>query len=362
MAEGAEDFQERTEEATPRHREETRKKGQVAQSMEINSAVLIFFCFLILNFLAPYLYHEISLFTVQTLGTIGSVELSMSSCHSLFLLWTLSFAKMLIPFVLALAVIALLVNLAQVGVVFSAEPLTPKLDKLNIAKGFKRVFSKRSLFNMVRDIIKLLIIGYVSYLTIRSEMNNYIPLVDKDVWQILVFASKMVFRVAMRTALALLLLAILDYAYQKWEFEKGLKMTRDQVKEELKMTEGDPLIRSRIRRIQREIARKRMMKEVPKADVVITNPTSLAVALEYDRDTMSAPTVIAKGQRLLAQKIKEIAIQHDVPIVEDRPLAQTLYKAVEIGMEIPANLYRAVAEVLAYVYSLKGRTKINDAV
>jgi flagellar biosynthetic protein FlhB len=357
MAEGAEDFQERTEEATPRHREETRKKGQVAQSVEVNSAVLIFFCFLILNFLAPYLYHEISTVMVQGLGNIGSVELSMSNFHSLFLLWTLSFAKMLAPFLLALAVVALLVNLAQVGVVFSAEPLSPKLDKLNIAKGIKRVFSKRSLFNMVRDIIKLLIIGYVSYVTIKSEMNNYVPLADKDVWQILVFASQMVFRVAMRTALALILLAVLDYAYQKWEFEKSLKMTRDQVKEELKMTEGDPLIRSRIRRIQREIARKRMMKEVPKADVVVTNPTSLAIALKYDRDAMSAPTVIAKGQRLLAQKIKEIAIQNNVPIVEDKPLAQALYKAVEIGMEIPANLYRAVAEVLAYVYSLKGRTK-----
>jgi flagellar biosynthetic protein FlhB len=357
MAEGADDFQEKTEEATPRHREETRKKGQVAKSMEISSAALIFFCFLILNFLASYFYHQMANLMVESLGGMGSVNLTMGNFHTLFLFWMFAFAKILIPIVLALAVIALLVNFAQVGMVFSAEPLTPKLDRLNIAKGIKRILSKQSLFNLIRDVIKLIIIGYVSYVTIKAEMHNYVPLADKDVWQILVFASKMVFRVAMRTALALIILSILDYAFQKWQFEKTLKMTKDQLKEELKMTEGDPLIRSRIRRVQREMARRRMMKEVPKADVVVTNPTSIAVALKYDAQTMSAPTVIAKGQRLLADKIKEIAIEHNIPMVEDKPLARALYKAVEIGMEIPANLYRAVAEVLAYVYNLKGRKK-----
>jgi flagellar biosynthetic protein FlhB len=357
MAEGAEEFQEKTEQATPRHREESRKKGQVAKSMEVSSAALILFCFLTLNFLASYLYHQISSLLIGTLSDMSSIHLSMTNFRSLSFFWMLSFAKILLPIVLSLAVVALAVNFAQVGVVFSAEPLSPKLDKLNIVKGMKRIFSKQSLFNLVRDVIKLLIIGYVSYVTIKSEMHSYVPLADKDVWQILVFASKMVFRVAMRTALALIILSVLDYAFQKWQFEQGLRMTRHQLKEELKMTEGDPLIRSRIRRIQREMARRRMMKEVPQADVVVTNPASLAVALKYDAQRMSAPTVIAKGQRLLASKIKEIAIQHSIPIVEDKPLAQALYKAVEVGMQIPANLYRAVAEVLAYVYSLKRRKK-----
>ncbi len=355
MPEGAEEFQEKTEEATPRHREESRKKGQVAQSVELNSAVLIFFCFLILSFLAPYLYGQFSCFMTMTLSNAGSAQITMTSFYSLFVFWMISFAKMVVPIVLGLVVVALLVNLAQVGVVFSAEPISPKLDKLNVAKGLKRILSKRSLFNLVRDLVKLVIVGYVSYVTIKSEMHSYVPLADKDVWQILVFASKMVFRVAMRTAIALIFLAILDYAFQKWEFEKGLRMTRHQVKEELKLSEGDPLVRSRIRRIQKEMARRRMMKEVPKADVVVTNPTSIAVALKYDTQTMSAPTVLAKGQRLLAEKIREIAIEHDIPIVEDRPLAQAVYKAVEVGMEIPAALYRAVAEILAYVYSIKRR-------
>ena len=357
MAEGAEEFQEKTEEATPRHREESRKKGQVTKSMELSSAALIFFCFLILNFLAPYIYHELSNFMVGTLDSMNLINLTMGNFHTLLLFWMLAFAKIVIPVVLALAVVALLVNFAQVGIVFSAEPLTPKLDRLNIAKGIKRILSKQSLFNLIRDVVKLVIIGYVSYVTIKAEMNNYISLADKDVWQILVFASRMVFRVGMRTALALIILSVLDYAFQKWQFEKGLKMTKDQLKEELKMTEGDPLIRSRIRRVQREMARRRMMKEVPKADVVVTNPTSIAIALKYDTQTMSAPTVVAKGERLLAEKIKEVAIEYDVPIVEDRPLERAPYKAVKIGMEIPANLYRAVAEVLAYVYGLKRRTK-----
>ena len=352
-----EQFQERTEEPTQKRREDVRKKGQVARSAELSSAVLLFACFLGLYFLSAWIYSQLAGVSISHFRNLASIQINLGNIQNYFADWLWSLGKVLAPLLLVLIVVGVLVNVAQVGVVFSGEPLVPKLNRIGFAAGFSRLFSKKSLFNLAKDSIKVLIIGYIAYVTIDSELKNFVTLSDQDIRQTLILAGKITFKVGLRTALALLVLAVLDYAFQRWEFEKGLKMTRQEIKEEYRELEGDPLIKARVKRVQREMSKKRMLKEVPKADVVVTNPTEIAVALKYDSEKMFAPKVIVKGERLIAQKIKEIATKHNIPIVENKPLAQTLFKTVEIGMEIPANLYKAVAEVLAYVYKLKGKMK-----
>jgi flagellar biosynthetic protein FlhB len=352
-----EQFQERTEEPTQKRREDVRKKGQVARSAELSSAVLLFACFLGLYFLSAWIYSQLAGVSISHFRNLASIQINLGNIQNYFADWLWALGRVLAPLLLVLIVVGVLVNVAQVGVVFSGEPLVPKLNRIGFTAGFSRLFSKKSLFNLAKDSIKVLIIGYIAYVTIDSELKNFVTLSDQDIRQTLILAGKITFKVGLRTALALLVLAVLDYAFQRWEFEKGLKMTRQEIKEEYRELEGDPLIKARVKRVQREMSKKRMLKEVPKADVVVTNPTEIAVALKYDSEKMFAPKVIVKGERLIAQKIKEIATKHNIPIVENKPLAQTLFKTVEIGMEIPANLYKAVAEVLAYVYKLKGKMK-----
>jgi flagellar biosynthetic protein FlhB len=346
--------EEKTEQPTPRRREKARKRGQVARSQELNSVAVIFFGVLALIIFSGHILSNLVNVFYFNLANIYS-DLNITTTYNLFISNGSSLLKVITPVLILVGLAGLLINLAQVGFMVSLEPITPKLDKLDIVKGLKRLLSTKTLFELFRDTLKILIIGYIAFLTLKGEMNNYIPLADQEVGQIMSFAARVALKVALRVVGALLLLAILDYAYQKFEFEKKLKMTKQELKEEFKQYEGDPLIKSRIRRIQREMARTRMLQEVPKADVVVTNPTDIAVALKYDAETMSAPKVTAKGQRLLAEKIKEIAIKAGVPIVENKPLAKALFDAVEVGMMIPARLFRAVAEVLAYVYKLKGR-------
>jgi flagellar biosynthetic protein FlhB len=352
-----EKFQERTEEPTQKRREDVRKKGQVARSAELSSVALLFACFVSLYFLSPWIYSQLAGLSISHFRNLASIQINLGNIYSYSLGWFWDFGKILAPLFLILIVVGVLANVAQVGISFTGEPLTPKLNRIGFATGFSRIFSKKSLFNLAKDSIKVIIIAYIAYVTINSELKNFVTLSDQSTGQILNLAAKVTFKVGLRTALALLVLAVLDYAFQKWEFEKGLKMTRQEIKEEYKELEGDPLIKARVRRAQKEMSKKRMLKEVPQADVVVTNPTELAVALKYDSEKMSAPKVIAKGERLIAKKIKEMARQYKIPILENKPLAQALFKTVEIGMEIPANLYKAVAEVLAYVYKLKGKIR-----
>jgi len=240
---------------------------------------------------------------------------------------------------------------------FSFEAIEPKFDKLDITKGLKQLISAKKIFDLFRDSVKIILIGLVAYLTLKAELPNFLPLMDKSLGQILSYGSTLAFKLGIRCAMVLLLLAVLDFAYQKYTYKKGLRMSKQEVKDEHKQYEGDPLIKSRIRRIQREQAKKRMMQDAQTANLVVTNPIHIAVALKYDTGGMNAPMVVAKGQRLIAEKIKEIAEKFSIPIVEDKPLAQALFKYAEIGMEIPENLYKAVAEILAYVYKLKDKVK-----
>ncbi len=351
-----ESTQEKTETATPHRREEARKKGQVARSTELNSFALLFFGTLFLLFAAPALAADLTRLMQHLFGIMSNPPVTTEDATSTLTLVGVRTLAMLAPFFLAAVMIALVVAGSQVGFRFAPEAMQPKFEKLDLVKGAKRLFSKRSLFELVRDVFKLSVIGTVAYFAVSAEREGFLTLVDADMSAILTFTGWALFRVAIKIILALMMLAIGDFAFQRYDFEKSIRMSKHEVKEELKQHEGSPQMKSRIRQVQRELARMRMGHEVPKADVVVTNPTSLACALKYDPQTMGAPVLLAKGARLLAEKIKMIARESDVPIVENKPLARALYSSVEIGGTVPAELYKAVAEVLAYVYRLKSES------
>jgi flagellar biosynthetic protein FlhB len=259
---------------------------------------------------------------------------------------------------LAIVLIAgLVANYLQVGFLFSAEAIAPKFSKIDPIKGFQRLFTLKSLTELAKNILKIVIVGSVAYGTISGELDGLSPLMDQSIWGIITYIGETSFKIILRTCWVLIVLAILDYCYQRWEYERGLKMSKQEIKEEHKQSEGDPMLKGKIKRMQRAMARKRMMSKVPKADVVVTNPDHIAVALKYDQREMAAPVVIAKGAALVAEKIKELARKNQVPIVENKPLARLLFKTVDLDRAIPENLYKAVAEVLAYVYGLKNYRK-----
>ncbi len=261
--------------------------------------------------------------------------------------------RIVLPFVALLVAAALAINYAQVGVIFTLKPLEPKANRISPLSGLKRIFSSRGLVELAKGLFKVAVVTAITYWTIAGEMNNLIALVDSSVPQILASSGSVLMTLGFRICIVLLFLAILDYAFQRWDYEKNLRMTRHEVREELKQQEGDPQIRARVRSLQRELAQKRMMDDVGQADVVVTNPTHVAVALRYTPEESAAPVVVAKGQRLIAEKIKELARLAGVPMVENKPLARALFTAVRIGDEIPEDLFKAVAEVLAFVFQLR---------
>ena len=350
-----ESFQERSEQATPKRREEARQKGQVAHSTELNSVVIILAGLMAIHFVGETLFRDLSRFTVETLSQSYRIDLSSTSLPFYLRHWAeLSFA-LAWPLLLIISVFALAANVAQVGFVVSTEVLTPQLSRLDPISGMGRLFSKKAVVEALKGLFKILIVGLISYWEINKRMVDLATMSESGVGRIFVLVGDLIFHMGVRVALFLAVLAVLDYFYQRWEFENSIRMSKQEIKEELKQSEGDPQVKARIRALQREASHKRMMAEVPEADVVITNPTHYAIALRYDPATMAVPTVVAKGQNLIALKIREIAQEAGVPLVENPPLAQALYKTVDVGREIPEDLYRAVAEVLAYVFRLKRR-------
>ncbi len=348
--------EDRTEAPTPRRRQEARRRGQVARSAEMSSAVVLVATVGMLGVLGSSMFASLGGFMCSLLGaTPPPGSLSLERLQSLGVSALLTVGKVAGPVVLTSFLAGLVINLAQVGLVFTADPLLPRLSRIDPATGLARIFSGRGVVELLKSCAKLIVIGYYGYLTLRRDYPTLVATGTMESGQILVTVGNLLLRMGLRTGGALAVLAALDYAYQRWEFLNSLKMTKQEVREELRQTEGDPLLRARIRGRQRQIAMHRMMQEVPKAHVVVTNPVYLAVALKYDPGAMRAPKVVAKGARLLAQRIREVAVANKVPIVENKPLAQALYKAVDIGREIPAHLYKAVAEILAYVYYLNKR-------
>jgi flagellar biosynthesis protein FlhB len=350
-----ESFEEKTERPTPKKREEVRGKGQVAKSREIPSIAVLLAGLITMSAFGSHMYASISLIMTKGFSFSDIGELSISD----FLAFSERMAELFIitilPLLLAVFLVAIFSNVIQVGFMLSGELIKPNLSKINPIKGFGRLFSKQSLMELFKSLLKLAIVAVTAYLTIRSEMKYIVVLWDMELNAIVVFLLKIIFKISLRCILATMVLVAIDYAFQKWEFERKIKMTKQEVKDEFKRVEGDPLVKSRIRSIQRQMARRRMMQAVPKADVVITNPTSLAVALQYDSALMNAPRLVAKGAGEIAKRIKELAELHDVPIVENKGLARNLYSMVEVDQEIPPALYHAVAEVLAYIYRLKGK-------
>jgi flagellar biosynthetic protein FlhB len=349
--------QEKTEPASPKRREEARKEGHVARSREVPSVLVLLAGLAFLSFCGSGFFITLMETMKGLFGGAAELRMNQDMAAPFLIGLAVKGLKMIFPLFLIILLSALIGNYAQVGFLFSTKAISPSFSKIDPIQGFRKLFSKQSQAELLKNLMKITIVGSIAYYTLKEQIPRVFPMVQMDLVSIAVLTKNMALSLSFRTAWVLLALAALDYAFQRWEYEKRLRMTKQEVKDEFKQREGDPLVKARIRSIQREMARRRMMAAVPKADVVITNPVRLAVALEYIKANMNAPRVTAKGAALIAEKIKEVARQNGVPIVEDKPLAQTLYRSVEIGKEIPPSLYKAVAEILAYVYRLKGKTE-----
>lgn len=349
-----ESFQEKTEPATDRKREEARGKGKVVRSVELNSALVLLFGLLVLYFGSTALVSGLASIARTAFTRSGSLVLNAENVHHMVSNGVVHIGVLVAPIVIGFLVIGLAAGYLQVGFMFSPKAMKPTFEKMNPLNGMKKILlSRRSVVELVKSIIKIVVVGMVAYGGLQDVLAETPTLVDSDPAGLLGFIGQAGFSIGLRTGLAFLVLAAVDYFYQRFEFEKEMRMSKEEVKEETKSTEGDPQVKSRVRSIQRRIAYRRMMQDVPRADVVVTNPTHLAVAIRYDVEKMNAPTVVAKGADLVALKIKEIALAHRIPVVEDRPLAQALYRSVEVGGQIPEKLFQAVAQLLAYIYRLR---------
>tara|TARA_B100000315_G_scaffold176385_1_gene164872 strand:- start:3491 stop:4558 length:1068 start_codon:yes stop_codon:yes gene_type:complete len=351
-----EDKEQRTEEASDKRRRETEEKGQFAVSKEFNSTFVLLGSLLVFIFMGGQITQNIMSLWGNLLTNIGTFQLTEANSFTLFQNILKGTVVILAPILIGILISGVLANVFQTqGFRLSLKPLEPKFSKLNPIKGMGRLFSKNSLMELIKSIFKIMIIGFIAYKTVKQEFPTIPLLMDTGTGSSAVYMGEISIKIMVRTLWAMLFLSLFDYAFQRYSYSESMKMTKQELKEERKETEGDPYIKARVRNIQIQLARKRMMAEVPEAEVVITNPIHYAIALKYDRDSMEAPMVVAKGANHIAQKIKEIAKEHGVPVVENKPLAQTLYKLVNIGGVIPHTLFRAVAEVLAYVYKLKNK-------
>jgi flagellar biosynthetic protein FlhB len=343
----------KTERPTSRRLQKAREKGQVARSREVASVMVLVGVLFMLYYFGGNLLAALRVEMKRMLSIQVPQDITVNYVSALLGDVSFRIAIALGPVLLTAVVMSTSANVLQGGLTLSWEALGLHFNKLNPANGFGRLFSKNGLVELVKGIVLLIIVSTISYRVVVQYLPLYPRLILMDVRQLFYWTATISFEVLLRVSVFLVVLAVGDYAFQKYRYLEQLKMTKQEIKDERKDMEGDSLTRGRIRRIQREMASKRMMAEVPKADVVITNPTHYAVALAYKMDTMDAPRVIAKGVGILALKIKELAQQHKIPLVENKPLAQTLYKTVEIGESIPGSLYKAVAEILAYVYKAR---------
>ncbi|MCX8042528.1 MAG: flagellar biosynthesis protein FlhB [Desulfobacterota bacterium] len=349
------DGQEKTEQPTGRRLSKARNEGQVAKSQEINFvaglfAALIYFSIAshtMVDGMTRTVHRMFALLPDFRLNTTTALELARNAVTDLMIIVG--------PFLLVLCVAAIISNVSQFGILFSTAPMRIRFGKFNPITGLKNLFSLQRVMELAKSIVKLLVIGIVPYLLITSELEQLPLIMDMTVQDILGYIGSQLLRILLYVGLSFVLLAITDFVFQRWKYKRDLMMTKEEVKDEFRQTEGDPLIKSKIRSKQMALLRKIMLDKVPKADVVVTNPVHVAVALQYDRTRMEAPQVVAKGARLIAERIKQIAREHGVPIVENKPLAQSLYKMVDVGQTIPETLYKAVAEVLAYVYTRRQR-------
>lgn len=347
---------EKTEPATEKKRREAVQQGNVAKSQDLASVIILLAGFLMLRFYGPELYGLCGEYMRYTMGTAIHNNLSLPETIMLFNQLIYLLIKILAPFMTAIMLSAVAANMIQTGFLFRFEPMTPNLDRLNPISGLQNVFSWKLVAELIKSILKIMVVAYIPYATLREQMPMIIRFIQLEPMPALIILLKIIFYMAIKIILVLLALALADWAFQKWRYEENLKMSKEEIKEEYKQREGDPRIKQKIREKQRQAANRRMMDEVPKATVVVTNPTHIACALKYDPQTSSAPIVVAMGAGLIARRIKEIASENNVPIFENKPLARALYKMVEVGDEIPSDLYGAVVEILAQVYRKKNQS------
>ncbi len=350
------DSGEKTEEATPQRREEFRKQGQVAMTREFGSALLLFGMAMIVWLLGKFMSEHMVIILregltrfVVTSGKTGDFvpAIKFAGLHSFFIIG---------PVFLLTGIFAFAATTLQVGFLTNTDSIQPDLNKINPISGFQKIFSLRSIVEGLKSLVKITIVGSITYFIMRDEMSTLPYLIEFSIEQLIQYISTISMQLLFAIGMAMLAIALIDYGYNWWDLEQKMMMTKQELKEEVKNREGNPQVKARIRRIQKELATKRMMESVPKADVIITNPTHIAIALKYDAG-LPAPQIIAKGADLIAEKIRNIAKEHGIPIVENKPLARTIYKTLKIGQVVPRELFVAVAEVLSYVYKLRKRSR-----
>ncbi len=345
---------ERTEEPTEKRRREFREKGQVAQSKEVNTALLLTGTLILWSFYAPHFWEDLCTFLGFFWRMCSELTISSGSVQKMFLFMSLQMANLIWPLLLTGFVLGFLAGYIQIGWLFTTKPLQPDLTKLDPIKGSAKFVSKRTFFEAAKSIGKVFLVGGVGFWTLFSRFEEFLGLAGAKLSTVIIFLADFMFLILLKCCVLLMIIAVIDYIFSRKEMEEKMKMTKQEVKEENKETEGDPQVKQKVRSIQRQMAKKRMMAEVPKSDVIITNPTHYAVAIRYERTAMEAPVVVAKGADHLARQIKKIGLEHEVPLVENPLVAKSLYQ-VELGETIPEEMFKAVAEILAYVYGLKNR-------
>lgn len=345
---------EKTEKATPKKREDSRKKGQVLKSADVTSAILLLSVFIFLFFGAGFMKDRFYKFFKETFNTYLTMDnLNIEQTMLIYVEVLKEMAFILLP-VMAIAMLAAVAgNLVQFGLLFTGEPLKFDLKKIDPIKGLKRIFSMKAIIELLKSLLKISFIGGVTTIILYMNIGKVLDLAFKTPSAVMKTVGQLVALMGITASFVLLFISILDFLYQKFYYEKNLKMSKQDIKDEYKNSEGDPLIKSKIKQRQREMAMRRMMQEVPDADVVITNPTHYAIALKYKDGEMEAPVIVAKGADFIAQKIKLIAKENNIVTVENRPLARALYSETEVGDHIPDQFFKAVAEVLAYVYRIQ---------
>ena len=352
---------EKTEKATSKKRKDAREKGQVRQSTEVSTTFCCIVMFGLLFIIWPWYVGRIMSIFREHLGpqsiNLTSGILTVPELTSIFNRVLMNVLITLSPLLGAALVAGVAINLLQVGFLFTTKSLGMKLNRISPISGFKRMFSIKTIVDLIKSILKLVVLGYIAVSEYRKLLNFFPTYVGRDIRTTFIQIMRSAFLMALKMCIAMVFIAVADYIYQWWKYEKDLKMTKQEVKDEYKLMEGDPKVKGKIRQKQRQMSMMRMMAAVPEADVVITNPTHYAVALKYDDKVSSAPVVVAKGQDYAARKIKEVAIENNVEIVENKPLAQSLYELCEVDDEIPADLYQAVADILVFVYRQKGRVR-----
>ncbi|MBU8906996.1 flagellar biosynthesis protein FlhB [Desertibacillus haloalkaliphilus] len=347
--------QEKTEKATPKKKQETRKKGQVPKSNDVNTAIILLVVFLFLWLIGAMVGPNLLNLFRHTFQEYLLMDLSPNTVAMVFNEVALEAAMIVLPIMLVAMLGGVFSSFIQVGALFAPEAIKMKLSKINPIQGFKRIFSVRSLVELLKSLLKISLVGVVVFTIIWLNLEDVLMLSQQSIASGFLQIAQLTVMMGIAVALLLLFLSIPDYLYQRYDHEKQNRMSKQDIKDEHKKTEGDPLVKSKRKQKQMEMAMQRMMEEVPKADVVITNPTHFAVALKYDENQMDAPVIVAKGVDYVALKIRGIADRHEVTMVENKPLARALYAQADIGDQVPEDLFKAVAEVLAYVYRLKNK-------